>query len=450
MRRIALLGWVSLFAVAACGGPTPSGNPVSSATADPSAQTSARPSAAAPSASAVLTGPIASSGSIAIRAADGSLSIVGPDGRSTLLADVANGTFGFPTWSPDGTQIATVRARPSSGADLVVFDAAAGAADPVVILSDEAIEPFYLYWTPDGRSVTFLATEADALSLRIAPSDGSAPLDGTGPGAKIRTGNPLYYDWIGQDRLLAHIGTGPEAFLGEIGLDGDAVTDGLTQPGEFRSAVVSREGSAIAFVRGADRTDSAIVVASREGSNAHELPVFGPTAMAFDAAGTTLATIAPHEPVPPDVGFPVGPLRLIDVASGEVRTLVDGFVVGFWWSPDGRTIAALRVQPAVGSASPSSGVPSPEEQERVVRLLFVDVESGDTRSQPVVIPGQRFIETQLAFFDQYALSHHLWAPDSSSMLLPETGQDGTTHIAVRFADGKDPIILEGESAFWSP
>ena len=448
MRRVALLGCVALIGVAACGGPAPSGSPASSATAAPLPAASAAPTgSAAPSQPST---PIASSGSIAVRSADGSLSIVDAAGRSTLLADASNGTFGFPTWSPDGTHIATVRARATSGADLVVFEAAGGATEPAVILSNEAIEPFYLFWTPDSQAVTFLATEANGLSLRIAPSDGSAPLDGTGPGAKIRTGNPLYYDWIGGDRLLAHIGTGPEAFLGEIGLDGDAVASTLGDPGEFRSAVVNRDGTSIAFVRGIDRADSAIVVAARAGSVEHEMPVFGPSAMAFDAAGATLATIGPHEPVPPDVGFPVGPLRLIDVASGDVRTLIDGFVVGFWWSPDGRTIAALRVQPAVGSVSPSGGVPAPDEQERVVRLLFVDVESGETRSQPVVTPGQRFIETQLAYFDQYALSHRLWAPDSSSMLLPEIGEDGVTRITVRFADGKDPIQLDGESAFWSP
>ena len=250
--------------------------------------------------------------------------------------------------------------------------------------------------------------------------------------------------------MLAHIGTGPEAFLGEIGLDGDAIGTGLVDPGEFRSAVVNRDGTSIAFVRGIDRADSAIVVASRERADEHEMPVFGPSAMAFDATGATLATIGPNEPVPPDVGFPVGPLRLIDVASGEVRTLIDGFVVGFWWSPDGRTISALRVQPAIGSASPSGGVPSPEEQERIVRLLFVDVESGETRSQPVVTPGQRFIETHLAYFDQYALSHQLWAPDSSSMLLPEIGEDGVTRVTVRFVDGTDAIHLDGETAFWTP
>jgi hypothetical protein len=445
MRRVALLGWVALMAVAGCGGPAPSASPVSSA-----AVASAFAANTEPSASRRPGRPIASSGSIAVRSADGSLSLVDASGRATLLADASGGTFGFPTWSPDGTHIATVRARETSGADLVVFDAAAGASEPAVILSNEAIEPFYLFWTPDSRAVSFLATEADVLSLRIAPRDGSAPLDGTGPGAKIRSGNPLYYDWIGQDRLLAHIGTGPEAFLGEIGLDGDAVGAELKDPGEFRSAVVNAAGSSIAFVRGIDRADSAIVVASREGTDEHEMPVFGPSAMAFDADGATLATIGPNEPVPPDVGFPVGPLRLIDVASGEIRTLIDGFVVGFWWSPDGRTIAALRVQPAVGSVSPSGGVDSPEEQERVVRLLFVDVESGETRSQPIVTPGQRFIETHLAYFDQYALSHQLWSPDSSSMLLPEIGEDGITRVTVRFVDGKEPIHLDGETAFWSP
>ena len=449
MTRLALLGWAALMTVVACGGPPPSGSPSLSATAGISPAASAQPTD-----SARPSGPIASSGSIAIRSADGSLSLVSADGKTTLLADPANGTFGFPTWSPDGTQVATVRSREASGADLVVFEATNVAdvpAEPAVILSNETVEPFYLFWTPDSQAVSFLATEADGqLALRIAPSDGSAPLDGTGPGAKVRTGNPFYYDWIGRDRLLAHIGTGPEAFLGEIGLDGEPVGAGLGAPGEFRSAVVSGDETSIAYVRGRDRTDSAMVVASRDGSNAHEMPVFGPSAMAFAPSGEMLASIAPHEPIPPDVAFPVGPLRLMDVASGDIRTLIDGFVVGFWWSPDGRTIAALRVQPAVGSATPPGGASAPAEEERDVRLLFVDVESGETLSQPVVTPGQRFIETHLAYFDQYALSHRLWAPDSSSMLLPEVGEDGVTRVTVRYVDDRPPTHLDGDAAFWTP
>ncbi len=435
--------------VAGCGGPAPSASPASTETA--SANPSPAIASVAPTVSPRSDQPIASTGSLAVRASDGSLSIVDADGKQTLLSDAANGTYGFPTWSPDGSRIAAVRAS-GTGTEVVVFDPASSGdpVDPVVLLHNEQIAPFYLFWAPDGEALTFLATEGNVLALRIAPIDGSAPVDGSGPGATVRTGNPFYYDWIGRDRLIAHIGVGPEAFLGEIGLDGVATGEALTDPGEFRSAVVNRDQTSIAFVRGPDRTESAIVVAARDGSSEHAMTVFGPSAMAFDPTGTTLATIGPNEPVPPDVGFPIGPLRLIDAASGEVRTLLDGFVVGFWWSPDGRTIAALRVQPAIGSASGASPAPSPTPVDNEPHLVFVDVASGRVRSQPVVQPGQRFIETFLIYFDQYALSHRIWAPDSSSFLLPEALPDGSTQLTVRFPDGEPPVALEGDIGFWSP
>ena len=439
-----------IAAVAAgCGGPAPSGSPTSTetASADPSPATTS----VAPTVSPAIDQPIASTGSLAVRAPDGSLSIVNADGKGTLLSDAADGTYGFPTWSPDGSRIAAVRAS-GTGTEVVMFEAASsgGPVEPVVLLHNEQIAPFYLFWAPDGEAVSLLATEGDVLALRIAPTDGSAPVDGSGPGATVRTGNPFYYDWIGRDRLIAHIGVGPEAFLGEIGLDGVATGEALTDPGEFRSAVVNRDQTSIAFVRGPDRTESAIVVAARDGSSEHAMTVFGPSAMAFDPTGTTLATIGPNEPVPPDLGFPIGPLRLIDAASGEVRTLLDGFVVGFWWSPDGQTIAALRVQPAIGSASGASPAPSPTPPDNEPRLVFVDVASGRVRSQPVVQPGQRFIDTFLIYFDQYALSHRIWAPDSSSFLLPEALPDGSTQLTVRFPDGEPPVALEGDIGFWSP
>ena len=56
----------------------------------------------------------------------------------------------------------------------------------------------------------------------------------------------------------------------------------------------------------------------------------------------------------------------------------------------------------------------------------------------------------LAYFDQYALSHRVWAPDSSSILLPEVLPDGMTRLTVRFPDGGPPVALDGEIGFWSP
>ena len=85
-----------------------------------------------------------------------------------------------------------------------------------------------------------------------------------------------------------------------------------------------------------------------------------------------------------------------------------------------------------------------------MHLVFVDVASGDIRSDPVIQPGQRFISQVLAYFDQYALSHRVWAPDSSSILLPEILPDGITRLTVRTPDGGPPVALAGEIGFWSP
>ena len=437
---------VTALLAAACGTTTPSPSAAPSAAA-PSPSVAASGVTSAPPSTSASAGSIGSTGQIAILADDGSISVLGTDGTSTLLDDTSDGMYGFPTWSPDGSRIAAVRSD-GTNTVVVVFDTPNGGSAPApkVIFAKPSASPFYLYWTPDGNQVSFLVTEADVLSLRLAPADGSAPVDGSGDGSVVRTGNPFYYDWLGRDRLFAHIGTGSDAFLGEVGTDGKTGA-GFESPGDFRSAVVSPDNESIAFVRGATGGPGEVVVSGRDGSNEHAMTVYGQTALVFDPTGTRVASIGASDPSK-TAGFPVGPLKLIDGPSGDVRTLVDGAVASFWWSPDGKTIAALRIQPTIGSATPS-GEP-PQEVASEVRLIFVDVASGATLSQPVIRPTERFVTALIAYFDQYALSHQLWAPDGSAMLMPEIGDDGVTHVIVRHPDGSDPVALDGEIAFWSP
>ena len=460
--------------VVACGGPVPSAVPTTGPTPGATEVANATPipspigsRSTAPAASPAAVGRISSTGELASLRADGSIAIVDAGGKVVVVKDPGGGMFGFPTWSPDGRRIATTVTGTNEISIVVIAAASAetgGAPTPTTIFHSTSVAPFYLFWTPDGRDVSFLASQGDVLTLRTAAGDGSGAIVGAGEGKIVRTGNPFYFDWIGGDRLVAHIGTGSTAFLGEIGRDGKPTAPSFPTPGTFRVPVASRDGKSIAFTRGAENAPEQVVVSGRDGSHQHSMPVFGPAAVVFDPGGRTVASLGPPQPVSAAVQIPLGPVRLMDVASGKVRTLVDGVVVAFWWSPDGRTIAALRIQPAGGpgaSAEPSTapstpptaaspGPSTPTAPANEVRLVFVDVASGDIRSQPVVSPGARFVDQLLTYFDQYALSHQLWAPDSSSVLLPEAEADGTTHVAVRFVDGRPPITLEGEIAFWSP
>jgi dipeptidyl aminopeptidase/acylaminoacyl peptidase len=461
-RLVALLA--SLLIAAACSPSTdePAPSVAPAASGSPSGALFPTPSVVtAPTGSPVATAgapsrPLASSGSIALVRGDGSLWLTDFDGRTIRLAGAADGVHGFPTWSPDASQIAVIRADPT-GQSIVVFDvdrASGLPLDPRVIFRSANVGPFYLSWTPDGRAVSFLADDGGGVALRIAPADGSAPLDGTGPGAVIRTGNPFYYDWIDSDHLLAHIGDGAEAFLGEIGLDGDPIGAAFEAPGPFRSVDVSSDGRYAGYVRAGTGGTDAIVLAAREGAAEQTMPVVGVAAVEFSPTDDTLASIGAVEPQDPPKGFPLGPLRLLDAVTGSTQTLLDGQVVSFSWSPDGKTIAAIRFVPFPGlveaSASPGASPTPAQDGLTEIRLAFVDVASGAIVSESRVTPGTRYIESLLNYFDQYALSHRLWAPDSSSILLPQVDPVQTTRLDVVFANGDRPVSLEGEIGFWSP
>ena len=395
---------------------------------------------------------------LAVTDAAGHLHTVDAKGSSVVDYPAPGVEFGFPTWSPDGTRIAvTGDAKDSTG--IYVFDAADPAAKPTIIYDSADVPPFYAYWSPDGSHVAFLAQEPDKIALEVAPADGSAKA------TVIREGAPLYWDWLGSDHVVAHVGSsGAGSFLGEVALDGTSAEQVPLSAGLFRSPAVSHDGAYRAYVTSGNNSDGTVTVESADRSHRTTAPAFGSTAVSFDPAGATLAYVAKTKPVAADLGFPLGPLQAIDPQSGQTRTLLDGDVIGFFWSPDGKTIAALTLKSTgnevveidgsqlASAVRPGSGALRDDASLAYVpmTLSFVDVASGTTRAHRAVAPSSKFVNGILPYFDQYALSHRIWAPDSSAIALPGFGNGGDQLYAIP-VDGSEPTALDGAVfGFWSP
>ncbi len=391
---------------------------------------------------------------LVVVAPDGSLVTMDRAGRARSSVELPGVTFQFPAWSPDGMRFAAIGSSAETGG-VYVIPATSTDGEPELIYSSENNRPFYLSWSPDGSQVTFLTNQPDGIGLRVAPADGRTPA------TLVRSGSPMYWDWIDPARLLVHTGSsGPDAFVGEVDLAGETLADPGMDPGYFRAPGFGGANGRRAWT-GPGADDSQVIVIEGSGGGArHEVPVMGSVAITFNPAGDTLAFIATDRPVADSVPLPVGPLRAINSATGSVRILVEAPVVAFFWSPDGRTIATIeviddtpdnevllddRLAAAEGFepvAAADDGVP--------VQLRFVDVATGESRADREIHLTDLFAFQVLPFFDQYALSHRLWAPDSSAIVLP-VSDDGIDRLVLLPGDGGEPERLaDGVIGFWSP
>jgi TolB protein len=190
--------------------------------------------------------------------------------------------------------------------------------------------------------------------------------------------------------------------------------------------------------------------------------VEGTVAISFDPTGTALAFIASDRAVIDPPPLPIGPLRTVDSGTGAVRTLIDGPVMAFFWSPDGRTLAAIEfidpddAGPGEARADErlaATGVfpVAAEPSGLAVRLVFVDVATGERRSDREVRVTELFAFQVLPFFDQYARSHRLWSSDGTALVLPIAEPGEPDRLVVLDADGGDAQPLaDGSIGFWSP
>ena len=110
----------------------------------------------------------------------------------------------------------------------------------------------------------------------------------------------------------------------------------------------------------------------------------------------------------------------------------DESVVAFWWSPDGRSLLVLEVA-----------------EEGFPMLAWSVWEDGSMTGPTEFEPDPTFVRDLLPFFDQYAQSMSLWAPDGTAFAFP--GRIGDeAGIWVHPVDGTPELIEEGTWVAWSP
>ena len=386
----------------------------------------------------------------------GDLLLINPDstGEERLTGDVRAGllsqtlaqvdTYSWPTWSPDGSRLAVSRVSfsgDSPGLSVQVVDVDTGR---MAVAYENELQapvadgaPHYVYWAPDNRHLSFLAPTPEGLTLFVRDLESDEE-----PGA-VAVGAPLYYHWSTDSARLA-VHSGDQVVVQEPTPEGEetrVAVDAIA----FRTPALSPMGSQVAYA-GIGGGLSGVFLGSIEPavpSSKMLLESEGITAFSWSPDGSVLAVaeqLRGNVPV-------FDRLRLVSVDGSEISTLVEEQLVAFFWSPQGDQIAWIGIEPLSRSMDLSV---SPVEAGRPLgepRHLF--------RFTPT---GEMF--ALLSFFDQYAYSHSLWAPDGSALVVAGSdgagsgrsngsGPHGGQVYVVDVSTGNAERIASGKLAVWS-
>ena len=395
---------------------------------------------------------------IAFMTTDGELFLVNPDGSEQLKlagdTQVQGGPLGavmaqprdvsffysWPTWSPDGKKLAASLVKVTGGQPEIsvqVIDASTGEATTVFqnevpgLVAENA--PHYLYWSPDSRTLAVLASTSQGLTLFAADTESL-----TDP-TVIESGAPLYFHWgaDGQSMLL-HVGDELKFLTRPFGASSGQPID--ADPG-FRVPALSPDGRYMAYM-GTGATSGSLLIAETgaTGTARNALDIGSRAAFAWSSQGGDLAVADQQNDNAPTFNR----LRVVPGDGGSIKTVAEGRIIAFYWSPNGEMLAWVGL----------------DGGNREFVWWAATVEGGEARELLRAQPSNDMLVT-LSFFDQYAYSHSPWSPDSSRLVLAivpnrsREGRNGSTPpgpriFVVEASGSSEPVeVGAGSLAFWS-
>ena len=372
-----------------------------------------------------------------VQGTDGNIYTMEPSGRNRLALTRDGGSsrqYLQPTWSMTGDSIAwtSIETVGASTRSALITSRADGSVRSELTVP---FPPFYIYWSPQDERLAYLSNWTQAtqpsMALRVVDlvigSDGDISAEAT----TVAEGAPFYFSWAPDGKnMVTHIGNERVEMQS---IDGEQ-TSLFASSGTFPTPHWSHEGDLLFYAISDDNGVQELIISDTQGTWLDTITDFDDritftisqdsNSLAYVITGASVGTAA------------LGPLYVINLETKSTRELSSKPVFAFFWSPDSSKLAYMV----------------PETVDGAIRFRWYVWDGSQVTAYQAFLPSRTFLQSYLAFFDQYAQSTTIWAPDSSAFTYAGSDENGRFGIWVQQlgADAKPQLVSRGVMSTWSP